>query len=316
MRLGFAVKILGEGGLPTHDARRWQSAPHLRWSIEALHGVLDYLERQGIGMYRMTASLAPYATHPDLPQFHGQLREAAADLEALGERVAAQGLRLSTHPGQYVVLNSEDEGVRAAAIRDLELQAELMERMGLGPEAVVVLHVGGAAGGFEAAMDRFEAGFERLSRRARERLVIENDDRTFALGHVLELHERTGLRVVWDILHHHCNDPDGVGDRDALERALATWPAGVTPKIHFSSPKTAMEERRKRVGRRVERSWVLPQLRAHADVIDPIAFEHFLRETAAGVRDFDVMLEAKAKDLALLRLRDQLQTRGLAPAAA
>jgi UV DNA damage endonuclease len=316
VRLGFAVKILGEGGLPTHDARRWQSAPHLRWSIEALHGVLDYLERQGIGMYRMTASLAPYATHPDLPQFHGQLREAAADLEALGERVAAQGLRLSTHPGQYVVLNSEDEGVRAAAIRDLELQAELMERMGLGPEAVVVLHVGGAAGGFEAAMDRFEAGFERLSRRARERLVIENDDRTFALGHVLELHERTGLRVVWDILHHHCNDPDGVGDRDALERALATWPAGVTPKIHFSSPKTAMEERRKRVGRRVERSWVLPQLRAHADVIDPIAFEHFLRETAAGVRDFDVMLEAKAKDLALLRLRDQLQTRGLAPAAA
>jgi UV DNA damage endonuclease len=191
-----------------------------------------------------------------------------------------------------------------------------MERMGLGPEAVVVLHVGGAAGGFEAAMDRFEAGFERLSPRARERLVIENDDRTFALGHVLELHERTGLRVVWDILHHHCNDPDGVGDRDALERALATWPAGVTPKIHFSSPKTAMEERRKRVGRRVERSWVLPQLRAHADVIDPIAFEHFLRETAAGVRDFDVMLEAKAKDLALLRLRDQLQTRGLAPAAA
>ena len=91
---------------------------------------------------------------------------------------------------------------------------------------------------------------------------------------------------------------------------LATWPGDVTPKIHFSSPKTAMEERKKRVGRRVERSWVLPQLRAHADVIDPIAFEHFLRETAAG-HDFDVMLEAKAKDLALLRLRDQLAGRGL-----
>jgi UV DNA damage endonuclease len=71
-----------------------------------------------------------------------------------------------------------------------------------------------------------------------------------------------------------------------------------------------MEERTKRVGRRVERSWVLPQLRAHADVIDPIAFEHFLRDTAAGL-DFDVMLEAKAKDLALLRLRAQLEGRGL-----
>ena len=307
MELGFAVKILGEGGLPAHDARRWQSGPHLRWSIEAMHGVLDYLERHGIGMYRMTAALAPYGTHPDLPQFHRQVTEAGEELAGLGARARESGIRLSTHPSQYIVLNSEDPGVRAAAIRDVELQAEILDVMGLSPEAVVVLHVGGAAGGYAAAMDRFLEGFERLSQRARDRLVIENDDRTFALCHVLELHKRTGLRVVWDILHHHCNDPDGIPDREALELALATWPDGVRPKIHFSSPKTAMEERRRRVGRKVERSWVLPQLRAHADVIDPIAFEAFLRD-AAGL-DFDVMLEAKAKDLALLRLREQLAAR-------
>jgi UV DNA damage repair endonuclease len=70
--------------------------------------------------------------------------------------------------------------VRAGAIRDLELQAELMDAIGLGPEAAVVLHVGGAAGVHEAGMDRFLAGFERLSERARERLVIENDDRTYS----------------------------------------------------------------------------------------------------------------------------------------
>ena len=200
--------------------------------------------------------------------------------------------------------------MRDGAIRDLELQAEVLDAMGLGPEAVVVLHVGGAAGGHGAGIDRFLAGFERLSDAARERLVIENDDRTYALSHVLDLHRRTGLRVVWDILHHHCNDPEGIPDREALELAVGTWPDGVVPKIHYSTPKTAMEERKRRAGRRVERSWVLPQLRAHADVIDPIAFEHFLRETAAGL-DFDVMLEAKAKDLALLRLRDQLAARGL-----
>jgi UV DNA damage endonuclease len=308
VRLGFAVKILGEGGLPTHDARRWQSGPHLRWSVEAMHGVLGYLERHRIGMYRMTASLAPYATHPDLPQFHRQVVEAEPELAGLGARARELNVRLSTHPSQYIVLNSEDPAVQEAAVRDVELQAQILDVMGLGPEAVVVLHVGGAAGGHAAGLDRFMAGFERLSDRARERLVIENDDRTYALSHVLGLHERTGLKVVWDILHHHCNDPDGIADREALERALATWPDGVTPKIHFSSPKTAMEERRRRNGRRVERSWVLPQLRAHADVIDPIAFEHFLSETAAGL-DFDVMLEAKAKDLALLRLREQLASR-------
>ena len=306
MRLGFAVKVLGDGGLPTQDSRRWQSGPHLRWSIEALHGVFDYLDREDIRMYRMTASLAPYATHPDLPQFHRQVEESREELAELGSRAAELGLRLSSHPGQYVVLNSQDPAVVDGAIRDLELQAELMDAMDLGPEAVVVLHVGGAAGGTDAGLDRFEAGFERLSERARARLVIENDDRTYALGDVLELHRRTALRVVWDILHHHCNDPEGIPDRDALEAALATWPADQVPKIHYSTPKTAMEERKRRVGRRVERSWVLPQLRAHADMIDPIAFAQFLRETAHGL-DFDVMLEAKGKDLALLRLRDQIE---------
>jgi UV DNA damage endonuclease len=306
VRLGFAVKVLGGGGLPSHDTRRWQSDPHLRVSLERLSAVFDYLDSVGIDMYRMTASLAPYATHPDMPQFRGQVEECLDELAALG----ARGLRLSTHPGQYVVLNSEDERVRSIAVEELDLQAEVLDAMGLGPEAVVVLHVGGAAGGCDAGMDRFMEGFERLSERARRRLVIENDDRTYALGHVLDLHRRTGVPVVWDILHHHCNDPEGIPDREALELALATWPDGARPKIHYSSPKTAMEERKRKVGRRVEHSIALPQLRAHADLIDPIGFEHFLRETAAGL-EFDVMLEAKAKDLALLRLREQLATRNV-----
>jgi UV DNA damage endonuclease len=303
VRLGFAVKVLGEGGLPSHDTRRWQSGPHLRHSLAALRRVLDYLERHEIRMYRMTASLAPYATHPELTQFHGQVEACVAELAAIGALARERDIRLSSHPGQYVVLNSQDPAVQDAAIRDLDTQAALMDAMGLGPDAVVVLHVGGGQGD---ALGRFEAGYERLSDAARARLVIENDDRTFALRDVLTLHDRVGARVVWDILHHHCHDPDGIPDREALELALATWPAGVTPKIHYSTPKTALAERRRRVGRRAVREWVLPPLRAHADLIDPIAFSRFLAETAAGL-DFDVMLEAKGKDLALLRLRDQLR---------
>jgi UV DNA damage endonuclease len=303
VRLGFAVKVLGEGGLPSSDNRRWQSGPHLRHSLELLDGVLGYLDRHDIRMYRMTASLAPYVTHPDLPQFHGQVEECGDELAAIGARAAELDIRLSSHPGQYIVLNSENEDVVAGAIRDLESQAALFDAMGLGPEAVVVLHVGGGQGD---AIGRFEAGYERLSEAARARLVIENDDRTFGLGAVLGLSERLGVRVVWDILHHHCHDPDGIPDREALELALGTWPAGVTPKIHYSTPKTALEERRKKVGRKTVTEFVLPQLRAHADMIDPIAFAQFLRDTAAGL-DFDVMLEAKGKDLALLRLREQLE---------
>ncbi len=311
MRLGFAVKIMGEGGLPTSDNRRWQSEPHLRSSIEMLHGVLDYCERHAIGMYRFAANIAPYATHPDLPQFHGQVEECAEELAALGAAARAADVRLSTHPSQYIVLNSQNPRTVAGSVRDVEVQAALLDAMGCGPEAVCILHIGGGVGGRDAAFARFEAGFEQLSDRAQARLVVENDDVTFSLTDVLEIHRRTGLRVVWDIHHHHCVDPDRIPDREALSLALDTWPADVVPKIHWSTPRTAMEERKKRVGRRVERSWVLPPLRAHADMVDPIAFEHFLRDTAAGLRDFDVMLEAKAKDLALLRLREQLAARGV-----
>lgn len=308
-RLGFAVKVLGAGSLPSHDTRRWRSGPHLRVSLDRLATIFDYLDAEDVRMYRMASGLVPYGSHPEKPEFRGQVDECAAELAALGERARTTGLRLSFHPGQYVVLNSEDAAVRRAAALDLEVQASVLDAMGLGPEAVVVLHVGGGARGTEAAFDRFVAGLDLLSGAARARLVIENDDRRFGLAEVLALAERTALRVVWDAHHHACHDPERIPMGEALRLALATWPAGVTPKVHYSSPRTAVEERKLRKGRRVERRIVLPPLRAHADLIDPIGFEAFLRGPAAGF-DFDVMLEAKAKDLALIRLREQLGERG------
>jgi UV DNA damage endonuclease len=310
-RLGFAVKVLGAGGLPSHDTRRWQSGPHLRHSLERLLAILHYLDANDIRMYRVATALAPYASHPTLTHFHGQVEECAEELAAVGELVRDRDIRLSSHPGQYTVLNSTDAAVQAAAVEELEVQATLFDAMGLGPEAVVVLHVGGTAGGIAAASDRFLSGFERLSETARHRLVIENDDRSFGTNDVVQLAERAGLRVVWDVLHHHCHDPVGMSDRDAIDAALATWPSGATPKIHYSSPRLDVETRKLRRGRRVEQRIVLPQLRAHADLIDPIGFERFMLDVV-GERDFDLMFEAKAKDLALLRLREQLGARGFA----
>ena len=300
-RLGFAVKVLGDGGLPSHDTRRWQSGPHLRVSIERVHAILGYLDRHDVRMYRMASALVPYGTHPELPQFHRQVEECAGELRSLGARANELGVRLSFHPGQYTVLNSERPEVVESALRDLEMHARVLDLMEQAAEAVVVLHVGARGADADAALDRFVAGFERLSERARERLVIENDDRLFGLGEVLGLSSRTGLRVVWDAHHHACLDPDGIPEREALKLALATWPAGVTPKVHYSSPKTAIEGSR------------LPPRSAHADLIDPFAFDRFLRDVVHGTR-VDVMLEAKGKDLALLRLREEL-TR-IRPAAA
>src|SRR3954451_13233161 len=160
-RLGFAVKVLGDHGeqpLPSHDPRRWRSGPHLSVSLERLAAILEYLDRIDVRMYRMASALAPYASHPDLPQFHHQVDECAEQLATVGARARELGIRLSFHPGQYVVLNSERDEVRAVAARDLDVMAALLDAMGCDEEAVVVLHVGGGAGGTEAALTLFETG--------------------------------------------------------------------------------------------------------------------------------------------------------------
>src|SRR3954452_12529946 len=100
-KLGFAVKVLGAGGLPSHDTRRWQSGPHLSVSLDHLAAILERLDALDVRMYRMASGLAPYATHPELPQFHRQVEECGERLAAVGARAAQLGVRLSFHPGQY-----------------------------------------------------------------------------------------------------------------------------------------------------------------------------------------------------------------------
>jgi UV DNA damage endonuclease len=307
-RLGFAVKVLGDGGLPSADTRRWQSGPHLRRSIEYLLPVVDRLEAIDVRVYRLSSNTIPYGTHPDLPQldFRRQLDEAAPDVAALRGRVLAAGLRLSTHPGQYTVLNGPDEEIRRKAILDLEADAALLEALGQGPEATIVVHVGGRYDDRSTALDRWVATFERLPDAVRSRLGLENDERSFGLRDVLEVHRRTGVRLVLDV-HHHAIHPDGreIPLPEALRLAAATWPDGIRPKIHLSSVRTMLgTEERPRVGRRgVDRRQVVPPLSAHADLVSPWDLERVVRAAGSAGVVPDVMLEAKGKDLALLAVR-------------
>ena len=200
------------------------------------------------------------------------MQECEAELAEVGALARERGIRLSMHPGQYTVLNSTNPAVVDAAVAELEVQGELFAALGAPAEWVIVIHVGGAEGGVQAGLARFARGFEKLSERARAHLVIENDDRTFSLSEVLPLSRSLGVPVVWDILHHRVRDPDNIPDAEALRLALATWPDGVTPKIHYSSPRLDIEVAKRREGRRVVERLVLPQTRAHADLIDPIGF--------------------------------------------
>ena len=306
MRLGFAVKVMGQPELKSNDARRWQANPHLRVSLGHLCETFSYLRKHNIHMYRMASDMAPYATHPDMPQFHAMVRDSAADLAYVGRLARESDIRLSFHPSQFIVLNSEREELTRKSMWDLDSQAEILDRMECGPEARLVIHVGGAYGDRASGCKRWCETWKRLGEPVRRRLVLENDDIRYSAADVLRIHEETGVALVFDYQHFWCMNPEKLKMLPTIERMLATWPSGVRPKLHFSCARTELREikRRNRKTKKMETVLQPPIWTGHADYNNPFETIPFLRSIAH--LDTDIMLEAKAKDLALLRLRNDL----------
>ena len=303
VRLGFPVKVLGAAGLRSHDSRRWQNQPHLSVSLVYLRDIFLYLERREIRFYRMAGQLAPYLTHPDLPAFHNQVDECSTELAAIGDLARQQSVRLTLHPGFYVQLSHPDPDLAARSSLELAAATSLLDGMGLDASSVVVIHVGGGHTDVPAALDRFARAANLLPENVRRRLVLENGDRQFSLRDVLWAHRRTGIPVVLDTLHHRCHNPEAIPQLDALKIALATWPENTHPKIHVSSPQTAVRTLYRDGEARVQ----MPLPHQHSDFLHPFEVIDLLQAAvSARLRSFDVMLEAKAKDVALLRLREQI----------
>ncbi len=302
-RLGVPVKIIGMAGLRAHDSRRWQNQPHLSVSLAYVRDIFEYLYSRNIGFYRLSGQLAPYLTHPDMPQFHRQIEECATELAAIGDMARDYGIRLSMHPGHYIQLSSPDPIRVQRSQAELIAAASLLDALGAAPDAVVVIHIGGAYGDRQASRRRFVENFNTLKRATRQRLALENDDRQFDLADTFWVHRHTGIPLVLDTLHQRCLNRHGYTITEALALALATWPQTQRPKIHFSSPRTALRH----LVRNGETHVQMPLANQHSDFIHPFEFIDLLRDAqAANLRAFDIMLEAKGKDLALLRVREQI----------
>ncbi|MHA3771565.1 UV DNA damage repair endonuclease UvsE [Verrucomicrobiota bacterium sgz303538] len=306
LRLGFAVKVLGNPDIKSNDTRRWQKEPHLRQSLAYIRELFGYLEKHRIHMYRFSSDLAPYVTHPDMPRFHGQIRECASELRDIGQQANALGIRLSFHPSQFVVMNSPNPELVKKSLWDLSAQAEMLDLMEQGPEAVMVIHVGGLYGERDAGCRRWVETYLSAPEPVRRRLVLEHDDVSFSAADVLRIHDACGVRLIFDYQHFWCLNPEGLEIRSTLERILRSWPAGVRPKIHFSTPRTELKEVKRRDRKTGKLKQVLERATwtSHADYVNPFEFVNFMR-LAQGL-DFDVMLEVKRKDQALIRLRNDL----------
>ena len=298
MLLGFPVRIHGRADLPSHDGRPAHQGPQLGLSLAYLRDILVYLGTARIGMYRMHAGLVPGTFHRTWADLADEISACAPQLALIGEAAHAAGIRLSIHAPAAMALNALDEDHVMLCESYLRAQAALLDAMALGPEAVVVVHVGGVYDDLGRARERFVSRYEGLAPAVRKRLVLENDDRRFAFGDLEWVHKRCGIPLVLDIQHHAVANPQRIPLRSALQYCLQTWPTGVAPKIHYSTPRTEMRSLPSGL-------YKAPTWTEHSDYVNPFEFASFMKEMA-GLPDFDVMLEAKARDLALLKLREDL----------
>lgn len=261
-----------------------ERARHLRGialhNAATLVDAVEWCARHGIGAYRVKSQILPLSTHP---RFGYRLAALDRDGEVqrtfrkAARRAARHRLRLSFHPDQFVVPGSTNEEVARSSLAELESQALLAELIGA---EQLTIHGGGAQDGKRAALERLARGIDRLSARARKRLVLENDDRLYTVRDLLPLCEREAVPLVYDVHHHRCN-PDGLGEEEATDAAAATW-GKREPWVHLSSPRGG---------------WTARDPRQHADYIDvqdiPVCW--------VG-RRMTMDVEAKAKELAVLAL--------------
>lgn len=313
MKLGFPVAVNSRPALRAYDARHPRAAgdqgPHLSVSLAYLHDILRFLVQAQIRFYRLASHLVPYAGDRTLAAVERQLDECQVELRHIGQLARDAAVRLSIHADATIVLNNHDETQAAHSAQRLANLAALLDHLEAGLDAVVVVHVGGLYRNKPAAMARFCRRFVQLPTTVQARTAVEHDHDRYSLIDTWQIHRETGVRLVFDRLHHQNHNPEGADEFEALGLALSTWPRGVHAKVHIASPRTEFNQLTAgEAGGTQRRVLRPPRWTQHGDYVNPFEFIDWLRRVrAAGLPEFDIMLEARARDLALLRLRADLR---------
>ncbi len=253
-------------------------------NAKSLLQALNYCNNNGIGSFRVNSQILPLKTHPqvgyeisDLP--NGQ--EIIHQFELCGEFAHKNDIRTLFHPDQFVVLSSPHEKVVENSIRELEYQTEVAQWI---HADVVNVHAGGKYDSKEKALQRFSANFQRLSKAAKQRLTIENDDMIYTPTDLIPLCQELSIPLVYDVHHHRCLQDD-LSIEEATDKAFSTW--NREPILHISSPKYGRLEK---------------NCRSHHDFIDIKDFPEYWLDL-----QFTLEVEAKAKETAVLKLKEDLE---------
>tara|TARA_R100001198_G_C5232399_1_gene211215 strand:+ start:9 stop:1025 length:1017 start_codon:yes stop_codon:yes gene_type:complete len=280
--------------------------------------IIQWNEDNGIKLFRMSSEIYPWMSEyefTDLPGYD----ELCVLLKQAGDLAQGYGQRLSFHPGQFTVLASPTQKTVEGAWNELNKTGQIMDLMGLPRTrmAKINIHVGGAYGNKETALVRFCKNFDKLSESAKSRLTVENDDKA-SMYSVVDLYNgvyaHTGIPIVFDY-HHHKFCTGGLTEEQALKLAASTW-GDVKPCTHYSESRRReqsliVETFLKNSNITLEQIGKFPtmekmynecqkiKVQAHSDYIVDEINDYGL--------DIDVMVEAKAKELAIQKYKNKFE---------
>ena len=252
-----------------------------------LEKIVSWNILNGYHFFRVTSNLAPWKSEyrwEDMPD----IDEIRKHLHSTGVMSKTHNLRLTSHPGPFNVLTSPHPHVVTNCVSDLTDHGDVFDMMGLGrtPYNKINIHIGGAYGDKESAMERFCKNFELLPDSVKSRLTVENDDRA-SMYSVKDLYEgvykRIGIPIVFDY-HHHQFCTGDLSEKEALEMAISTCPKDIVPVVHYSE------------SRREEQLDESIREQAHSDYI-------YNKIDTYG-HDVDIMVEAKHKELAVKKYKE------------
>lgn len=266
-----------------------------RQNLQNVLKVLEWNEKEGIRLYRMSSDMFPHLTNPEFIQgnrnddFSYSLDHFERELKAIGEFARRHQHRLTFHPGQFNQIGAWRPEVFTKTIRDLQAHAEILDRLNCDQNSVMVIHGGGTYGNKNETIERWVHQFHQLPNQVQNRIVIENCERGYNYRDMLNLSKQIGRPVVFDTHHHDCysRSVEPLPDPSSfLPEIVDTWSRlGLRPKFHISE-----QAPNKRTG-------------AHSDYVEIIP--QYLLDLLDQGTDLDLMIEAKAKDKAVLHLTNK-----------
>jgi UV DNA damage endonuclease len=253
-------------------------------NAQNLMSALEFCFQNHIGDFRINSQILPLKTHPEAGYDIFDLPDSDQIIEtfkACGKFCQNHDIRTTFHPDQFIVLSSPTPDVVSRSIADLEYQAQVAQWVNAD---VINVHAGGVYGDKGSALKRLEQTIKTLSDPVKKRLTLENDDRSYSPADLLPLCTRMGIPLVYDVHHHRCLK-DHLSIEEATCRSVETWDR--EPVFHLSSPKNG---------------WDAPDIRKHHDYIEVTDLPDFWRSM-----DVTIEIEAKAKELAILKLMNDLK---------